>query len=309
MRTLSPVALFFCALLLSGPASAQPAQDLSGVWQVAPPSKPAPGLGPQFTIWHQGETLTITRTMAGQVVAIQHRLDGSETRSRTPGRLCEGDSEAIWKAAPADGGVTVTMVGVVPPTGGALVRIDTQTTLRREAQDTLRLLTATRAGGEQAARTAVTTYRRSAPAPAEIPAAPDSSPAPVKATIAQLHWLAGTWIGGTTPTFEERWTPPAGGSMLAVARTLRNGAMASFEFLCIVQRRGGLVYTAMPNGRTPPTDFTLTAIDGTSATFENPVHDFPKKIRYSLRPDGSLEATISGDAESRPEMFVFRREK
>src|SRR5688572_19153704 len=31
----------------------------------------------------------------------------------------------------------------------------------------------------------------------------------------------------------------------------------------------------MPNGRQPATDFTLTAIDGESATFENPAHEFP----------------------------------
>ena len=78
--------------------------------------------------------------------------------------------------------------------------------------------------------------------------------------------------------------------MLAVSRTLRDGLMSAFEFLCIVERDGGLVYTAMPNGRTPATDFTLTKIDDTSATFENPAHDFPKMIRYTKRPDGSLEA-------------------
>jgi hypothetical protein len=132
----------------------------------------------------------------------------------------------------------------------------------------------------------------------------------LKASIAQVQWLAGTWIGTSGGnTFEERWIPAAGGSMLAVARALRAGTMSSFEFLCIVQRRGGLVYSAMPNGRSPATDFALTSIDDSSATFENPAHDFPKKIRYSLRPDGSLEATISGDGGLRPQTFVFKREK
>ena len=70
--------------------------------------------------------------------------------------------------------------------------------------------------------------------------------------------------------------------MLAVARTMRNGVMNAFEFLCIVERNGGLVYQAMPNGRQPATDFTLTKMDGNSLTFENPAHDFPKMIRYTL---------------------------
>ena len=57
---------------------------------------------------------------------------------------------------------------------------------------------------------------------------------------------------------------------------------------------GGLVYTAMPNARTPATDFYLTSIDATSATFENPAHDLPEEIRYALKPDGTLEAIVSG---------------
>jgi len=43
------------------------------------------------------------------------------------------------------------------------------------------------------------------------------------------------------------------------------------------------------------------------ATFENPQHDFPKTIRYTLREDGTLEATISGTAEQRSQSFVFKR--
>ena len=97
--------------------------------------------------------------------------------------------------------------------------------------------------------------------------------------------------------------------MLAVARSLRGGIMTSFEFLCIVERGGGLVYTAMPNGRQPPTDFTLTAIDERSATFENPAHDFPKKISYTRKADGSLEAVTSGDATERSQTFVFRKQQ
>jgi hypothetical protein len=93
-----------------------------------------------------------------------------------------------------------------------------------------------------------------------------------------------------------------------VSRTVRNSSVSAFEFLCIAERAGGLVYTAMPNGRTPATDFTLTAIDDSSATFENPSHDFPKMIRYAVRPDGTLEATISGAAGSKPTVFTFKKQ-
>jgi hypothetical protein len=80
--------------------------------------------------------------------------------------------------------------------------------------------------------------------------------------------------------------------------------MIEFEFLRIVERDGGLVYVAQPNGR-PPTDFVLTELTGDSATFENPAHDFPKTIRYARRGDG-LEARV-GDGGQRSETFTFRR--
>jgi hypothetical protein len=133
-----------------------------------------------------------------------------------------------------------------------------------------------------------------------------AQPASARATIAQLTWLAGTWKGGSGAlTFEERWTPASGGAMLAVSRTIKGDRMVAFEFLRIIERDGGLVYIAQPNGR-PPTEFTLTAITADRATFENPSHDFPKVIRYTRQPDGTLEAHVS-DGAQRAETFVFRR--
>ena len=127
-----------------------------------------------------------------------------------------------------------------------------------------------------------------------------------RATIAQVAWLGGNWSGGANDvTVEERWTPSAGGAMLAVSRTIKGNRMVAFEFLRIVERDDGLVYIAQPNGR-PPTEFVLTAVTGESATFENAAHDFPKVIRYAKRPDGTLEAKVS-DGGQRAETFVFRR--
>ena len=96
--------------------------------------------------------------------------------------------------------------------------------------------------------------------------------------------------------------------MLAISRTMRNNAMTAFEFLCIVERNGGLVYTAMPNARTPATDFTLTKVTPDSATFENAAHDYPKMIRYSKLADGSLETMIAGADGQRPVSVVLKKQ-
>jgi hypothetical protein len=124
------------------------------------------------------------------------------------------------------------------------------------------------------------------------------------AVIAQLAWLSGAWTGDKG-TLEERWTPPAGGAMLGVSRTVKGGRMVAFEFLRIVERDGTLVYIAQPEGR-PPTEFTLTRLDGEQATFENPAHDFPQVIRYAKRPDGGLEATISGAGGRDAQTYRFQ---
>ena len=124
--------------------------------------------------------------------------------------------------------------------------------------------------------------------------------------ISRLAWLAGGWQGGDGPLrIEEHWTDAAGGAMLGVSRTIKGDRMVAFEFLRIVERGETLAYIAQPDGR-PPTEFTLSAMTDTSATFQNPSHDFPKMIRYAKRADGGLEARIS-DGGQRGETFVFKR--
>ena len=129
---------------------------------------------------------------------------------------------------------------------------------------------------------------------------------PVRASIAQLSWLAGAWTGGGGPlSIEERWGSPAGGTMLGVSQTIKGDQMVAFEFLRIAERDGTLVYIAQPNGR-PPTEFRLATITADSATFENKAHDFPKVIAYTKKSDGTLEARVS-DGGQKGETFSFRR--
>jgi hypothetical protein len=129
---------------------------------------------------------------------------------------------------------------------------------------------------------------------------------PARASVAQLGWLPGDWRGEAgAVAFEERWTPAGGGVMLGISRTLKGDRLVAFEFLRIVERDGGLVYIAQPEGR-PPTEFVLTEVAPDSATFENPSHDFPKMIRYARRADGRLEARV-GDGGQRGQTFVFMR--
>ena len=94
--------------------------------------------------------------------------------------------------------------------------------------------------------------------------------------------------------------------MLAVSRTVSKGKLAAFEYLRVVERDGGLVYIAQPNGN-PPTEFVLTELNASRAVFENPRHDSPQRIVYELSGD-SLSASIGFMKGGRPQRFDFKRE-
>lgn len=135
-------------------------------------------------------------------------------------------------------------------------------------------------------------------------------PTPASAKIESLGWLAGDWVGtrSTGASNEERWSPPLGGAMLAISRSVNtSGKMFAFEYLRIVERDGGLVYIAQPGGKTP-TEFVLTEITDSRAVFDNPRHDYPKRIVYELSSDGSLNTIVGYMRGGTPKRFEFKRE-
>lgn len=309
----SVIALLCLPTVTTSSSSRQPA-EFSGRWTLpadaplSPSGKPmpAPGFGAEITIIQDAKRVTISRMTGGQTVHVVHPLDGSESRSVTPGRLCAGDSQSIWTATLEDRALITTLVGSVPPGATAPTSMNVKTAFRLQTSDTMTVEVTFQNPGMTSPQTRTTIYKKAGP-PSPLPAGPAAAPLP--ANLTQMEWLGATWIGTTgTSTFEERWTPPAGGSMLGMARSIRNGVMGSFEFLCIVERNGGLVYQAMPNGRQPATDFTLTKLEGTSATFENPAHDFPTMIKYTLAADGTLEAVVSGTGNQKPQTFRFKKQ-
>ena len=297
-------------LLVAHPGSTRTQQhpNLSGTWVATkdtPRSLPAaPGavLGAQFAIRQDDRQVTVTRRVRDTSVTSSYPLGGGEVRTRIPGSLCMADSESVETAAWDGDGLALTIVGTVPPGSTATSKLNIKRVLRLESAN--RLVVEGSVRDAQGAQRAVgTVYQRSSET---MPEAPPPTAPKTPATIAQVAWMSGVWIGASGS--DERWTTSMSGSMIGVARTARNNAMTAFEFLCIVERGGGLVYQAMPNGRNPATDFMLTRIESNSVTFENPAHDFPKAIKYTLQADGTLEAVVSGDPKQRALTFTFTRQ-
>lgn len=113
--------------------------------------------------------------------------------------------------------------------------------------------------------------------------------------FAPVAWLAGCWSPqGREAGSVEQWMAPAGGVMLGMARTLKNGRVAEFEFMQIrADADGRLSFIAQPQGR-PPTAFALLRHGEAEAVFENPSHDFPQRVLYRREAADRLVARIEG---------------
>ncbi len=129
--------------------------------------------------------------------------------------------------------------------------------------------------------------------------------------LADLAWIAGDWqtAPGGRRQIEEHWTSVAGGSMMGMSRTVAGDKTVEFEYLRIEQRADGIYYVAHPKARCPATDFKLTKSSPGEAVFENPQHDFPKRIIYRKTGDDSLTASIDGGEGSQAMTFSFTRMK
>jgi hypothetical protein len=128
------------------------------------------------------------------------------------------------------------------------------------------------------------------------------------ARVTDLAWLSGRWAteadGGALT--EESWSEPRGGIMLGFSRSGTAERLREFEFLRIQAGEDDVpAYLAQPGGR-PAVAFRLVAHGAASATFENPQHDFPQRIRYERQGD-SMTATISRLDGSHAISWSYRR--
>ena len=148
-----------------------------------------------------------------------------------------------------------------------------------------------------------------APTPAPTIRAMQSEKPAQTFKIEDLAWLSGDWE--TAPgrmQNDEHWTKVAGGSLIGMSRTVAGGKTVFFEYLRIEARGDGVYYVAHPKARTPGTDFKLTRLTGQEAVFENPAHDFPKRIIYRKTADDALTARVEGDGteKEKPQDFHYR---
>jgi len=127
----------------------------------------------------------------------------------------------------------------------------------------------------------------------------------------QLAWLIGNWKrDGRRGAIHESWTRL--GDRVLEGRSYRTdepgAAAVPLEDLLLTEMGGEVFYISKVSENRYPVPFRLVALEGRSAVFENPEHDFPQRISYELRGDGTLLAAIEGPggANGAPRRIEFR---
>jgi hypothetical protein len=141
-----------------------------------------------------------------------------------------------------------------------------------------------------------------APATAQQPGRP----------LAAVAFMAGCWRGdaGTDKTIEEHWTAADSDLMLATTRYLddNTGRTRAWELSRIVADSSGIALLPAPNG-VQAGRFRMAAMTTAGeARFEDPSHDFPRRIIYRRVDARTLLVRVDGGEGDR-EAQEFRLQR
>lgn len=154
-------------------------------------------------------------------------------------------------------------------------------------------------------------------AAAQAPATASSAPAPVKATIQQLAFIAGPWTGTLGDrTIEQHWMAPLGPSMVGMYRSLRNNEVQLYELLAMEQQGetvalrikhfapgAGLVSR---EAKDEAANHVLVRIEGTTAVFQGTGADNPPRVTFTSPDPQTLTIVVERLRDGKPVATEFR---
>ena|SRR5688500_13765998 len=131
----------------------------------------------------------------------------------------------------------------------------------------------------------------------------------------RIHWLLGKWrMASMTGDLVESWQMKDDTTFVGWSYKLKpSGDTVLLENVELVYRNGQLRYIPIAfgqNNNNKPVEFRFTSLTDDGFVAENPSHDFPQKIQYTLKTDNILSAVVSGKANGseKKEVFEFLRE-
>ena len=133
-----------------------------------------------------------------------------------------------------------------------------------------------------------------------------------KKNLDEFKWFLGNWKGTMQEmVVYENWKAENENSFDGEGFVMAEKDTMFHESTKLQVQGEDIVYIADVPGNPAPVPFKLTSYKKNIAVFENPEHDFPKTIIYTLVTPDSLVATIQGNEDGKPrkEEFYFKKMK
>lgn len=130
----------------------------------------------------------------------------------------------------------------------------------------------------------------------------------------QLHMLKGSWRMKTkNGSVAEDWKLVNTNHLQSKAYSTKAKDTAVYENVALENKADGIFYTVTSTNQNDqkPIAFKLTSAANSKFVFENPKHDFPKRIVYELINKDSLHAFVDDgkDASNKRSHFYYSRVK
>jgi len=126
--------------------------------------------------------------------------------------------------------------------------------------------------------------------------------------IVKANWLIGQWGSiSEEGSVSESWEKMNDSTYAGISYFIIGNDTVSYETISLEQRNNNLFYipTVNEQNESKPVTFALTRATTEQLIFENPSHDFPQKISYTLVNKDSVLAEISGMMDGKPNAMRF----
>jgi hypothetical protein len=142
-------------------------------------------------------------------------------------------------------------------------------------------------------------------------------PAPIKASIAGLSWIAGAWTGTLGDrTIEQHWSAPLGGSIVAMYRSVLNSKTTLYELLAMEQEGEGVSlrikhFAPGPGlvgqeAKDESANHALVKLEDRLAVFEGGTPASPVRITFRSPDSSTLNITVERTRNGAPVSTEFK---
>ena len=126
------------------------------------------------------------------------------------------------------------------------------------------------------------------------------------------RWLLGQWVAESgdrrvLETWREVSAVTFEGSGVTSARA--DATIVDGEDLRLIAMLDAVFYVAKVAHNPYPVAFRMTVCEASRLVFENPTHDFPRRLEYTMQPDGRLEVAVSDGAEQGFKLMFHRPDR